>query len=795
VCTATRPFYRSGGFFIYLANQSFKGEKWKPQELTHRNCAGGGRKQRLSRALLSIGASALLVLMLYLLAGYTPNIAHARPLSSGDVSTCSQAALTTALAGGGSVTFSTGDCTITLTASLLITSPTTIDGAGQSVTINGNNLRRIITTTAGVGTLTMQNITLTNGFVNSGALENRNGGALFVRGNLVLSNATILSNTATTGDGGGAYITGTLILTNAQFISNTASGNGGGASVTSAVTLTGGLFQTNTSTSGQGGGLFANTTLVLTGTQFISNTASSIGGGARAVGAVTLNGGLFQNNVVTSNNDGGGLSTNSTLTLTDTQFLSNTAGRNGGGARVVVVATLNGGLFQNNTSTTDRGGGLYAGSIALTGTQFFSNTASLTGGGVRADNAMTLTGGLFQNNMAGTQGGGLYANSTLILTGTQFISNTASVNGGGAFANNVATLNGAGLQGNTCVAAGCTSGGLYANNILTLTQIVTTTDDFNLQRRFTNNGTFTQTSGTTTLGSTTIAQTVNGSGATTFNHVSITNTRGISLFVNVNVTGNFTNTGLFTHTSGSLTLNGVTAQSINGLTRTTFGDLAIANSGAGVSLGQDITVTNRLTLTTDLTTTASYTLNLTAGATSAGTGDVWGNTYREHAFTADTPYSFGNPNVSLNFGVTSTLPSNILVVLAHDVPSGYTYAISRVYTITVTGGGPYSATLRLHYQDSELGNGETNLKLLHYNGVTWVNENNNGNSDTSANWVERSGIGSFSPWALANLSPTAITLIDFNARSDARFASIVLLLLVGALGSAIGLRVWKKRRA
>lgn len=81
----------------------------------------------------------------------------------GNVASCSEAAFKAALAGGGLVTFSTGDCTIVLTSSAIINAPTTIDGAGQNVVLSGGYAVQIINATASVGTLTLRNITLING--------------------------------------------------------------------------------------------------------------------------------------------------------------------------------------------------------------------------------------------------------------------------------------------------------------------------------------------------------------------------------------------------------------------------------------------------------------------------------------------------------------------------------------------------------------------------------------------------------------------------------------------------------
>ena len=101
-----------------------------------------------------------------------------------------------------------------------------------------------------------------------------------------------------------------------------------------------------------GGGLNTQSTLTLTGTQFLSNTSanSGYGGGAYVLGAATLNGGLFQNNIANvAFSDGGGLFTGGTLTLTGTQFLSNTANV-GGGAVATGAATLIGGLVVPKTT-------------------------------------------------------------------------------------------------------------------------------------------------------------------------------------------------------------------------------------------------------------------------------------------------------------------------------------------------------------------------------------------------------------------------------------------------------------
>jgi hypothetical protein len=79
----------------------------------------------------------------------------------------------------------------------------------------------------------------------------------------------------------------------------------------------------------------------------------------------------------------------------------------------------------------------------------------------------------------------------------------------------------------------------------------------------------------------------------------------------------------------------------------------------------------------------------------------------------------------------------------------------RTYLITPTGGSGYTATLRLHYLDSELnGNNESMLQLWRDNGTNWTMQGVS-SRNTTQNWVEYNNVTQFSPWALSQLAPTA----------------------------------------
>jgi PKD repeat protein len=534
------------------------------------------------------------------------------PLNGGTVPTCDEASLLAALAGGGTVNFGCSGI-ITVSATLVITAPTTIDGVGQSVTLSGGGVGRIITTTADVDTLTLRNITLTRGLVNSGTFPDNSGGALFVRGNLGLVNAMILSNTAT-GAGGGAYVTGTLTLSNAQFLSNTAGGSGGGVHVFDAAQISGGLFQSNRSTGGDGGGLDADDTLAMTGTQFFSNTAGNSGGGVYVFDVARVSGGLFYNNLSmggdgggldventlamtgthflsnTASLYGGGLYVANTLTRTGTQFLSNTAGASGGGVYVFDAAQVSGGLFQNNRSRARDGGGLYAeNALAMTGTHFLNNTAGSNGGGVFVFDEAQVSGGLFQNNVSISNTGGGLDVGILAMTGTQFLSNTSGSNGGGVFVFDTARMNGGLFRNNRSITRD--GGGLYAENALAIsgTQFLGNTarnggaayhqsDSARIV-----NSLFAGNVATRTLGA---GLYLNSTGAVQIVHVTLassTPTTGSAIYVAAGAVG-ITNTIIASHTIGISRMSGSVSENYN-----LFSGNAVNTQGTVTSVGNSIT--------------------------------------------------------------------------------------------------------------------------------------------------------------------------------------------------------------
>lgn len=193
-------------------------------------------------------------------------------------------------------------------------------------------------------------------------------------------------------------------------------------------------------------------------------------------------------------------------------------------------------------------------------------------------------------------------------------------------------------------------------------------------------------------------------------------------------------------------------------------NLKVARVG-GVTLGGDATMHGELDLALGDLNADGHTLTMTNSATSAGDGDVVGNTRRSGPFGLNTAYSFGNRFVTIKFTSGSTLPSAVTVNLTKDAPSDFTNAVKRKYTVTPANGSGYAATWRMHYQDGELNsNSEDTLQLFRYDDSAhrWVLHLRTG-MNTSDNWIERDGVSKFSPWTLGSAScvakPEAPTLV------------------------------------
>jgi len=688
---------------------------------------------------------------------------------------------------------------ITYPGGLRINNASGVNSAAGTATVGG-----VLTLTAGALNVGTNTLVINNGTsVAAGSITSAATGTVnynqgtggqnvlaFNYGNLTFSNQTkVLASTGTIGVAG-TFTPGTAV--GHTITGSTINFNGAGAQTIPAFnynnltsTNTGARTLANTGTVGVAGAFTPGTNAyTITG-----STVDYNGGGAQTITA-------FNYNNLTSSSSGA-----RTLANSGTIGVANvfTPGAN---AYTITGSTINfnGAVAQNIPAFN-----YFNLTSSGTGTRTLPNvgTVGIAGGFTPGTNAYTITGSTidFNGSIPQTIPAFNYNNLTSSNTGTRTLANSGIIGvasvftpGGNTYtiAGSTVDFNGSGAQtiptfnfnnltssntgartlvnGGTIGIAGVFTPGTNAYTITGSTVVFNGSSPQTLPSGFTtyNNLTLNNAAGVTGFAGLTVQNLIRvqagtfTSSSSTYNNVQFDSgatLAGVNA-TTISVSGNWTNNnGTFTANSNTVNFNGSGSQSIGGTAATTFQNLTIA--GPTVSLGQDATVNGVLTLTNDLTTFAKV-LTQPATGTSAGTADVIGNVKRLGFTNGGPALSFGNPFNSIAFA-SGTLPTDITVNLSKTAPvSGVAFPnpAVRTYTITPTGGGVFSATLRLHYLDPELGViNEAALGLWRLGGSGWSRQGKT-NSDTANNWVEKSGVTQFSQWTLSaakNDTTTTVT--------------------------------------
>jgi CSLREA domain-containing protein len=352
----------------------------------------------------------------------------------------------------------TGTITLTL-GQLTIGTDLTINGPGaSSLILSGDDASRVFWINENINA-TISGLTIADG-------QAQDGGGIFNQGGILnMSNCTLSGNRATY-DGGGISnrFDGTLNVSNSVFIGNEAVRNGGSIDNRDTLSVSNSTF-TGDSAGNWGGGIYNYTGIVtvigstfsgngeytdvgggicnhqgafqVTDSEFSANNARVSGGGIYNEDVLTVTGSDFISNTTAR---GGGIHNTSELTVVDSIFSNNSVSSNGGGIHNTSVLTVTNSTFYSNTA--EWGGGIENFDVLnVTNSTFYSNTVVDTGGGICSHGALTMTNSTFYSNTAGTRGGGINNNEgTLHATNCTFSGNRAGDSGGGIRNEETATL-------------------------------------------------------------------------------------------------------------------------------------------------------------------------------------------------------------------------------------------------------------------------------------------------------------------------------------------------------------------
>jgi len=249
----------------------------------------------------------------------------------------------------------------TCTGQFTISQPLTLEGVSSTgaATLNGNQGGSVLTVNATSGTVTLNDLIITNGTGTRLFEANTAGGGIYHTGasTLTLNEVTVRLNQAgsgsgidneagplilthssvnhnqccasgLTGSGGGIFMNGgSLSLTSSSVSHNqTVNGGGGIANNGTEVTLSNASLRGNVFTAGGGGGIWNAGTLTIHGSKLTLNSASANGGGIDNLGSGSLTNSIVTMNTAGSN--GGGICNEKVagtpLTLVDTTVVDNT---------------------------------------------------------------------------------------------------------------------------------------------------------------------------------------------------------------------------------------------------------------------------------------------------------------------------------------------------------------------------------------------------------------------------------------------------------------------------------------
>lgn len=255
----------------------------------------------------------------------------------------------------------------------------------------------------------------------------------------------------------------------------------------------------------------------------------------------------------------------------------------------------------------------------------------------------------------------------------------------------------------------------------------------------------------------------------------------------INITGNWTNNGTFTQATSQVNFVGGSLQTIGGSNATTFYKLLMNNSG-GISLANNITVSNELNLTSGLITTGTNAV--TAGGTiTNASASSYINGRLARAFTANGSFTYptgkGGNYRPLTFQFTTFGGGNKIMTVEQIegtlagsiVTDGVELFQDRYWEITKSGGTNAAFAYKVTLDATGLNapgpvlmikkeDGSTNLNEFstvnignnYTNNGTFTTFNGSTNGGTASNGTNSFTLGYQCNWANAGVVKTAICM-------------------------------------
>jgi hypothetical protein len=242
----------------------------------------------------------------------------------------------------------------------------------------------------------------------------------------------------------------------------------------------------------------------------------------------------------------------------------------------------------------------------------------------------------------------------------------------------------------------------------------------------------------------------------------------------INIGGNFTNNGTYTVTTGTANFNGGSNQTVGGSSTSSFYNFTNSNTSTGLTLGSNINVSNTLNMsgatadilldgnTIDLGTTGSISGESSSDRIYGSTGSITATRTLNNVSSYDVAGTGLFITTAANMGLT-------VFTRKHNAYSNSQFtSILRNFEISPTTNTGLDATISVNYFDAEL-NGlasqEANFELWRSTngGSTWTERA--GSANTVSNSISLSQIDAFSTWTVGPAASIVLgdQLISFEA--------------------------------
>ena len=248
------------------------------------------------------------------------------------------------------------------------------------------------------------------------------------------------------------------------------------------------------------------------------------------------------------------------------------------------------------------------------------------------------------------------------------------------------------------------------------------------------------------------------------------------------VGGSFTNNGTFTNGSGTTIFNGASAQTISGTSNTTFNNLTLNNS-SGLTVSKGITINGILTFTAGniFAASSSEAVTFETSGTASGAADtrcIVGYCKKNTNSTTKFIFPVGTSTLYRSAAITPSGTSATTWTAkyfgagygSYAVTGGSIYQPSKQEYWTIDRSGASNATVELSWGSNShvYAPNATDLIVAHFTGTAWENAGGNNISgsatgvvSSNANW------SSYSPFTLGsqqNGVTLPITLVSFEAK-------------------------------